>query len=69
MAGKNSKSFNKFRTHHKIIFYLVGVTGVVLIWRGIWVLFDATPFLNQPLASLGLGLFLVIVSGVFFKLL
>ncbi|MBI4078919.1 MAG: hypothetical protein HY429_01335 [Candidatus Levybacteria bacterium] len=56
------------RAHHKILFSLVGIIGVVLVWRGIWTLTDATPLLNDPIASIALGIFLVILSGFFFKL-
>ena len=60
---------SKFRNHHKIIFALVGVVGIILVWRGIWTLVDTTPFFNTPIISIIAGLFLVAISGLFFKLL
>ncbi|MBI2613781.1 MAG: hypothetical protein HYW62_03335 [Candidatus Levybacteria bacterium] len=59
----------RLRFHHRIIFTLLGTMGIVLIWRGTWNLFDKTPLLNDPLISILAGLLLVILSGIFFKLI
>ncbi|MBI2032491.1 MAG: hypothetical protein HYT09_02490 [Candidatus Levybacteria bacterium] len=56
------------RERHKIISTLMGIVGVVLIWRGIWTITDSLPYFNHPWLSLLVGLILVIVSGIFFKL-
>lgn len=58
----------KFRTHHKIFIIILGLIGVVNIWRGLWGLFDLTPFLSNPLISLTIGLVLVALAGGFYKL-
>ncbi|MBI2074502.1 MAG: hypothetical protein HYT83_01550, partial [Candidatus Levybacteria bacterium] len=62
------KNLSRARLHHKLIFSLLGVIGVVLVWRGIWTLTDAIPFLNDPITSVIIGLLMVILSGFFFKL-
>jgi len=68
----NKKHFvelGSFRIHHKVLFTCVGVVGVILVWRGIWSLFDQTPIVSNPIVSLLLGLLLVLFSGIFFKLI
>jgi hypothetical protein len=69
---KNKKNFptklKKLRLHHRVIFTLLGTTGIILVWRGAWTIFDTTPFLSHPLTSIIAGLSLVILSGIFFKL-
>lgn len=69
MGKKEFKSLNRFRLHHKILFSITGIIGAVLIWKGIWALTDKAPLLNNPVVSVILGLVLVVISGVFFKLL
>ena len=66
---KRESKVDEMRWHHKVFFSLLGVTGVVLIWRGIWDLVDQAPVLNAPLASVILGLVLVAIAGAFFELL
>lgn len=66
---KARKNFYLFRKHHKITFSLLGVIGVILIWRGVWTIIDTAPFVNAPVISIALGLLLVAISGFFFKLL
>lgn len=67
--SKSFKKFEKFRLHHKIIFSVIGIIGVVAIWRGIWTLLDLTPFVAHPLVAIIIGLILVAAaSGFFFKL-
>lgn len=56
------------RLHHKIIFSVIGIVGIILVWRGVWTLIDATPFFNAPVISILLGILLVAISGFFFKL-
>ncbi|MDP2649697.1 MAG: hypothetical protein Q8P10_02535 [bacterium] len=63
------KGFKILRLHHKIIFTFIGVLGVVLVWRGIWNIFDNLPVLNNPLISVFFGFLLVVLSGIFFKLI
>ncbi len=42
--------------HHHLLFPLVVAVGVVLVWRGLWNLFDQVPILSYSFISLGLGL-------------
>ncbi|MBI4091317.1 hypothetical protein HY419_01030 [candidate division WWE3 bacterium] len=67
-SNKVKREWKEVRLHHRIIFTLIGAVGVVLFWRGTWGIFDATPFINHPLASVVLGLILVTIAGFFFKL-
>jgi len=64
-----SNKLNLFRKHHKILFSLIGVVGIILVWRGVWNLVDTTPFFNAPVISIIVGFLLVALSGFFFKLL
>lgn len=63
------RGINRFRLHHKLIFSLVGIIGIIMVWRGVWTLFDNTPLLKDPLISIIIGFILVAFSGFFFKLL
>lgn len=69
LVNKQFKNLEKFRLHHKIFFSLVGIIGVIAVWRGIWNFLDYTPIINDPATSIIFGFVLIIVSGVFFKLL
>ncbi len=40
----------------RVIYSLLVVSGVVLVWRGVWDLADATPILKIPAVSLLVGL-------------
>lgn len=68
MHKKILREIKSYRVHHKILFTLLGTTGVVLIWRGLWMLFDLTPVINHPIISLILGFALVILSGFLFRI-
>ena len=67
--NKTKWSMKKARIHHKVIFTLTGVIGVVLVWRGMWSIFDSVPFVSNPWFSVALGFLLVIASGIFFRLI
>ena len=67
--GNSFRRIKRLRLHHKIIFSLIGIVGIILVWRGVWTLIDATPFFNTPVISIVLGFLLVAISGFFFKLL
>lgn len=45
--------------HHKLLFPLVVAVGVVLVWRGLWNLFDQVPILSYSFISLALGLIIL----------
>lgn len=56
------------RFRRKIFVSLLGTVGVVLLWRGLWMLFDLTPFVEHPIISVFVGIFVLIVSGFLYKL-
>lgn len=68
-VGNKFSKIKRFRLHHKLIFALIGIIGIIMVWRGVWTLIDTTPFFNAPVISIILGLLLVVISGFFFKLL
>lgn len=45
--------------HHRLLFPLVVAVGVVLVWRGLWNLFDQVPILSYSFISLALGLIIL----------
>ncbi len=45
--------------HHKLLFPLVVAVGVVLVWRGLWNLFDQVPILSYSFISLALGIIIL----------
>lgn len=49
------RRFNK----HRLIYGLTTIVSVVLIWRGVWQLADATPGISNPIVSIALGLFIL----------
>ena len=53
---------------HKILFPLVVVTAVVLVWRGLWGIFDATPILSSSYVSLLAGIVLLWLFNKFTEL-
>lgn len=42
--------------HHKLLFPLLTGVGVVLLWRGLWNLFDQLPIISYSFISIGLGI-------------
>lgn len=44
---------------HKIIFQIIIIFGVVLVWRGLWGIFDQLPIISSAIISLVVG-FLVL---------
>lgn len=42
--------------HHKLLFPLLVGVGVILVWRGLWELFDVTPIISYSFISLALGI-------------
>lgn len=41
---------------HKIIYQIIIVLAVVLVWRGLWDIFDTLPVISSAFASLAIGL-------------
>ena|SRR3989344_9389004 len=51
-------------SHYPIVYALVGGTGIVLFWRGVWHTADMFPFLNGPI-SIIISLVLLLMTGLF----
>lgn len=45
--------------HHKLLFPLIITAGVVLVWRGLTGIFDATPLVSYSFISLALGIIIL----------
>lgn len=45
--------------HHQLLFPLVITAGVVLVWRGLTGIFDATPLVSYSFISLALGIIIL----------
>ena len=68
--NKFIKSFEKLEnriktklSHYPILYALIGGVGIVLFWRGVWHLADDANMTS--IASLVLGSFILIMTGVF----
>jgi hypothetical protein len=60
--------FRQMRIHHKLIFSLVGLVGVIFVWNGVWRLIESTPVIGHPVSAIFIGLALAAISGVIFSL-
>jgi hypothetical protein len=58
---------NKMKKH-RILFPLVVVTAVVLVWRGLWGIFDGTPIISSSYVSLIAGIVLLWLFNKFTEL-
>lgn len=54
------KKFSEIRVRHQVFFGLLGLAGVVAVWRGLWGLMDQYVFPN----SLTLSYLISIVIGI-----
>lgn len=45
--------------HHKLLFPLLIFAGVVLVWRGLTGIFDATPVISYSFISLAIGIIIL----------
>ncbi|MCL5004694.1 MAG: hypothetical protein M1170_01985 [Patescibacteria group bacterium] len=70
MAGKIIKFFDKLEdklrsklSHYPILYALVGGTGIVLFWRGIWHLADEIGL--GAMASIIISLIILLMTGLF----
>lgn len=45
--------------HHRLIFPLIVGVGVVLLWRGLWDLFDQIPIVSYSFISIALGIIIL----------
>ncbi len=46
------------------IYAILGGTGVILFWRGVWELADRTPIISNPVVSIFVGLGILAVTGL-----
>lgn len=54
--GTMQQKLVKRLQRHKLLFPLIVGVGVVLVWRGLWELFDVTPIISYSFISLALGI-------------
>ena len=57
---------DKIRAHlsrHPIPYAIIGAIGIVLVWKGVWDIADAFPYLWGP-ASLVLGTVILLATGL-----
>jgi|SRR5579872_2352455 len=45
--------------HHKLLFPLLTGVGVILLWRGLWDLFDQIPIISYSFISIALGIIIL----------
>lgn len=64
-ALAHGKNIRRHLWKHPFILALLGGSGVILFWRGVWHLADITPVLEHPLVSLLVGIAILGVTGLF----
>jgi len=57
----------QMKIHKKLAFTIFATIGVVAVWRGIWVFFDALPYFDKPLVAGGFALLVITVGVLYFK--
>ncbi len=50
-------------SRHPIIYAFIGSVGIILLWRGIWVIAD--PFDPTGIVSLIIGILILLLTGLF----
>jgi uncharacterized membrane protein (DUF373 family) len=66
-SKKLTKNLSVMRVHKKLILTIFATVGVVAVWRGIWVFFDALPYFDRPLVAVGFALIIITVGVLYFK--
>ena len=61
LEDKIRKHLSKF----PIVYALVGAVGIVLFWRGVWLIADSIPFLSNPYISLFVSIIILLAIGLF----
>lgn len=51
-------------SRYPIVYAFIGGTAIVLFWRGVWKVADATPFLTGPV-SIFISVAILLVTGLF----
>lgn len=66
---KREKSVIKYEMAHfdKILVVIVGLTGMIAFWRGVWSYLDAFPVLSDPVASIAFGIIVLFFTGWIIK--
>ncbi len=57
-----------YLTRHPFFYSIVGVVGIVCVWKGVWETVDLFPFLYGPM-SLIIGVVILLMSGLLVSLL
>jgi hypothetical protein len=52
-------------SHHPLIYTFIGGIGIVLFWRGVWIIADKTPFVANEWVSLIISIIILLGSGLF----
>lgn len=69
LVKSQKKVFKKSKRRHPILFILLAGSGLILFWRGLWVIADKTPILSHGRISLLVGLALLLLTGALLKIL
>lgn len=67
LIKKDQKIVRKLKMHHKILFAAIVFTGVVFLWYGAWSLISELPWLNNPFIALGIGVVLLLGTGMYYR--
>lgn len=66
LLQKRRKTMKKFKLHHKGLFVAIVFVGLVLLWYGVWDIISIIPIIKNPYIASGIGLFLLLVTGVYY---
>jgi polyferredoxin len=66
-SKKMTKNLSVMKVHKKLVFTIFATVGVVAVWRGIWVFFDALPYFDKPLVAGGFAILVIVVGVLYFK--
>lgn len=66
MAKKKVRKI-QYPNKNKMAFSILATVGVVAVWRGIWIVFDALPYFERPIVAGGIAILILIIAGIYFK--
>ncbi|HZS43052.1 MAG TPA: hypothetical protein VFA52_02415 [Candidatus Paceibacterota bacterium] len=52
-------------SHHPFVYTFVGGVGIVLFWRGVWIIADEIPIIQNGWVSLLVSIIILLGSGLF----
>jgi hypothetical protein len=58
LTGVQKFAINQAK-EHKFIFQVIILCGIILVWRGLWGLFDQTPIISSFIVSVIIGFILL----------